>query len=1351
MEELNKDVGLLDDEDDESSNSYRNNNQMTSSFNSNSSKVNNPFISSNKSKSPVFSTISLQRPRSSGQQTKIRGLDSYIETYKSSPKNISSLSNDNRIKINLPIEDLSIKNENIYKALDDHSFMTGDDAESTYAIGINRQSRTSSRRQSINDEDNDDDDDGTINDISQKNLKYKYTASYKIDEQTGAFKENSKISFEKNEQSSQQKQKKAPPPPIPPPPKSKSVISDANEKFEVKTDDNSKFFSDFLSMSDNLITKTQMKLEELNKKATQAVPTSQLNNTQNQYNHPQINEPQKSQIINNQTSSIFNCNKTQNVGLTTPLPPPNSKSLIDLNAFDEQTFDMTNQQHQAMVTQTETQIDKLFDINNNDFFLNTEPLTQRDSYYDLIGLTKSNSQYNVQASPQQTSYNISNELMLLESAHSDSVNASAPLYNSPYVDNYLDSIINSNTLTFFTSPPIDLTDSPNSSFRKEPSMNLLSSITEDLFITETVDTSISNFENNNIDCQIFAPEIQITEPLNEQNDDNIVPEDLFNLRNEVPYNQSRPVTPATPIPSAASVDQLSKDPTNFLSDIEAFLNSNSSILNENLTQSKLNDNIEPAKKEEHVHSKTRFTGKGYRGPSRIKKYVRKDGVMSNDDESSSEDDSENSQFKIRIRPKTLSQTSLNDEEKQNTGFQLLSKPPKTSEEIQNLQLLRRKSQESLTLTSKLEIQSSDEEVKAENNIEVTPVVADRKRKQSEVSEISIEMPDEDDNRPLEEFLSKDLCLKEKEEGWILMIRYPLRKPQLIYKNALQKITEIRAWTETVVKIVDDSKKLKLFYPHDLENPFHEIELKSAFKFTDLTLQQFDTYTKIHTFKIQEIVFKEMIQMRPDRLFSLPERFLKHFTKPKVTSLLDHTPIPFEVIKFAHMNHRYLANFVTVLQEDFWKLPLMTKKQQKELQKQKQQSSNTQNTLQSMLPAALTESKHAHEEITVKVIDEYKCKLDKKCRILEHKCRTRIFLVSFLNVDEPIIDIGLNDCLRHGKEIVGRHDIIPIKTETWISPEIFEINESIVDKDEFEKTHSLKCIDVPDNQIVEILRYRTRPRRNYELPLNVSCTMTVVKRKIEIKIECMIAGGYFTKLNEVFCENIQIRFPLPDAWVYLFRVEKRFRYGALHSTKSKFGKFKGFDRFLSLKSSTSSSANSNSSTSTTSNTKMEASCGHGKYEQAFKSIVWRIDQLPLKNKDVYKTQLFLCRINLQDYDNLPESYEPCAYVQYSMPTCAASKSQVRSISVNSASDEPPNKWVKLKTKFDYEIDISYVLDKDNDDLPTLNTENCDELKHIPSESEVENEEDNENDDENETLENLDKIKQQPSEAVLIDLL
>ena len=32
---------------------------------------------------------------------------------------------------------------------------------------------------------------------------------------------------------------------------------------------------------------------------------------------------------------------------------------------------------------------------------------------------------------------------------------------------------------------------------------------------------------------------------------------------------------------------------------------------------------------------------------------------------------------------------------------------------------------------------------------------------------------------------------------------------------------------------------------------------------------------------------------------------------------------------------------------------------------------------------------------------------------------------------PDVEVGINDRERQGKEIVGRHDIIPIKTEEWI--------------------------------------------------------------------------------------------------------------------------------------------------------------------------------------------------------------------------------------------------------------------------------------------------------------------------------
>ncbi len=377
-------------------------------------------------------------------------------------------------------------------------------------------------------------------------------------------------------------------------------------------------------------------------------------------------------------------------------------------------------------------------------------------------------------------------------------------------------------------------------------------------------------------------------------------------------------------------------------------------------------------------------------------------------------------------------------------------------------------------------------------------------------------------------------------------------------------------------------------------------------------------------------------------------------------------MPIEICKFGHMNHSYLKSFLLLLQDAFWTLPTISRNQQREqqLQQLQQQPVTAAMSIQAaatsifsfgsnkpiQAPTLNSVLTHAREEVTVKVVDEYKSRLDKECRIIEHKSRTRVFLTTFLNSADPKIEIGLNDCLRHGKEIVSRHEIVPIKTEQWISPEIFELNENLVNKAEFEKTHCLQCVQMPDNLVVEIMRFRTRPRRNYELPLQVRCYMSVVDRACEIRIECTVAGTYYTKLNEVHCEDIQIRFPLPDVWVYLFRVEKRFRYGAVHSSKShKFGKIKGLDRFLPI--------SAKSSGQSSQGAVMEASCGMAKYEQAFKSVVWRIEQLPVKNKDIYKTHLFVCRFNLQEYDNKPDNYEPIAKVQYSIPICASSKSQV----------------------------------------------------------------------------------------------
>lgn len=204
----------------------------------------------------------------------------------------------------------------------------------------------------------------------------------------------------------------------------------------------------------------------------------------------------------------------------------------------------------------------------------------------------------------------------------------------------------------------------------------------------------------------------------------------------------------------------------------------------------------------------------------------------------------------------------------------------------------------------------------------------------------------------------------------------------MYKNVLAKMTEVRTWTECLVKLVPhgtNGKRLAFYNAHELitlaaeheitldeiintavantddvvskpiptardfyrddsneptiendtENnktkekstipkvlPFYEIELKSSYKFSDLALQQLDVFSKIHTFKIQEIIFKETLTMRQDRLMALPERFMKRFTKPKAGSLIDHTPIPFEIVKFGHLNHSYLRAFLLLLQVIF---------------------------------------------------------------------------------------------------------------------------------------------------------------------------------------------------------------------------------------------------------------------------------------------------------------------------------------------------------------------------------------------------------------------------------------------------
>ena len=271
------------------------------------------------------------------------------------------------------------------------------------------------------------------------------------------------------------------------------------------------------------------------------------------------------------------------------------------------------------------------------------------------------------------------------------------------------------------------------------------------------------------------------------------------------------------------------------------------------------------------------------------------------------------------------------------------------------------------------------------------------------------------------------------------------------------------WQECLVRVFFEEKKLRFYLPQSTEQSFAEIELQTWYQCSKFNLQQLDHYSKIHTLKIVEAVYKEIPQVRIDRLVTLPEKLLRKFTRPNKAQqvLLDHAScVQQEIVKFGQLNYTYLKQFSIILDDLFWSMPV------------------TRSRLQ----------KHLKEEVTIKILDEYYAHIDKYRHICQQKSRTRLFILAFLNGNTPTVEIGMNDWFRHGKEVNKRNEIIINKTlqEYWIKPEQAELA-SIIDANEYENTHLLKLIP-PDSQNIEIMRFRTRPKQNIELPLQVNNRM-----------------------------------------------------------------------------------------------------------------------------------------------------------------------------------------------------------------------------------------------------------------------
>lgn len=303
--------------------------------------------------------------------------------------------------------------------------------------------------------------------------------------------------------------------------------------------------------------------------------------------------------------------------------------------------------------------------------------------------------------------------------------------------------------------------------------------------------------------------------------------------------------------------------------------------------------------------------------------------------------------------------------------------------------------------------------------------------------------DEDDTVPLEDFMPKYAG-----EGWEMMVRHPLKK-----KNFMSE----RCWKPCFVRI--DDNMLKIFNSKEDRTPLLEILLQASYSLSDSTLQAYDAYGKIHTVKLQHVLYKERVGIRAGQISRLVEGHITKYGLP-----LEHAAQVNVLAKFAALDHSVLETFINTVEDLLFHCPAKRE----------------------------TTPNYKQDEVQIHCHDEYTAHVDKLGNVSNQRARVRMFCLSFLT-GSPFLEIGLNDRRREGKEIVRRKDILPMYTEKWIRFEGLEFHNS-VDQPTWEEEQVVK-VTPPDSCFFEILRFRIRPPKNREKPLSVKSIMKIAGSKV----------------------------------------------------------------------------------------------------------------------------------------------------------------------------------------------------------------------------------------------------------------
>ncbi|KAJ7990988.1 hypothetical protein DPEC_G00292570 [Dallia pectoralis] len=475
-----------------------------------------------------------------------------------------------------------------------------------------------------------------------------------------------------------------------------------------------------------------------------------------------------------------------------------------------------------------------------------------------------------------------------------------------------------------------------------------------------------------------------------------------------------------------------------------------------------------------------------------------------------------------------------------------------------------------------------------------------------------------------------------QEGWAMLLRIPEKK----------NIMSSRHWGPIYVRLCADGV-LQLFYEKGLEKPFRTLKLDPRHEASEHRLQNYDEPGRVHTISVDLVQYRERRRIQP---------------KSPVT----HQPIREQLVKLGTTCYNDYLSFRHALAEMLRRLPAGT-------------SGASPGMASSPVGTGLTE-----EEVQVEVRDEFFGTVAAgDGRILEQLVVTRVHVLAFLPGSVGC-RLGLNDVQVKGKEVVSRHDIMPNTTTRWIRLRDCVLHNEHADELEFLSSRQVVFTPPPCRRF-QLLAFQTAFAEK-TLPFTLRTVASICGAEVTLQSWLLMSQGFSSNrdaLNVIPCENVMIRYTIPEIWAKNFR-----REGVMgeRSLKARFNKGASFG------------------TASTSGSEpvMRVTLGTAKYEQAFRAVVWRLSRLPDKNSGLGHPHTFFCRLELGSDREVPDSLQNYLEVEFDMPAATASKATVRSLSVMDRVEV--KKWVTYKSHYSYQVPIELKADGVSESSsPTLEPE------------------------------------------------